>query len=349
MDPKPAPTSHSACSPFWITNIVLSFVNGISSNRRQKKDFDAELDFQKAISAQKIDHETARDTLERAFKVRQAEQRREHSEIQNRLRLNLDMQADELKMFIKGWPLKLSLQALQASRRAADSLPPALMVVIASHEVRGQGDPLARIYDGNNGIVDNVQSVLTTLGIPAANILRFKSEKVVTGGAAVANIFAMMSMFPTIVITPRVDRLNQRLILSVGCWYPSSKIPMQRNALDIEYNPMKMSAEAPYRIAKQKEIEATVTAVAAVANDIYALATSGREPIFPKYAADNDFARYPDVAAFIRREYSAAVDSGQNVAFVDGNRYNGLELIWGRDKTLQIARYIADAIKPLNI
>lgn len=342
--------SGGSCSPFWITNIGLSIVNGIAAREKQRSDWNDEKEFQEKMTRLKNQHEDAKEILETLFKLSLKEQQREYSNIQSELKLDLDQQKDELSMFIKGWPLKLSLQAVQQMRQNQTPLPSALTIVIASHDnALSKGDPLTHIYDGNSGIVDNTQMILHELGVPKKNVLRFREGDVPTGGAALANIFAMMSNIPTVVIMPRVDRANKLLIVSVGCWLPGSKIPMQRKIFELEYNEAMMTNDVNYKIAKQKEIESVYLSIAGTSNDTYALTVFGESPRFAKNdIAKNLCVEYPTIGAFIKNEYRSLLSPEDSNVTIAGNEYDMRTIVFNGKEQTKVDSEIHEILKSLT-
>lgn len=330
-------SNSGSCSPFWITNIVMSFINGRSSRKKQLEDATDDLAFQARIAQMKEDFEDAKAELERSFKLSLAERKNDYSDIQTQLKLDLDKEKDELRMFIKGWPLKLSLQAVQNLRLSAipksederASVPSSLYIIVANHAVASsKGDPLGCIYDGNGGIVDSIQSTLEGFGIPPSRILRFKEGSKSSGGAALGNIFSMMSTFPSVVIMPRVDNLNRKLLISAGYWYPGSQMPSQRKVFVLDYDTFRMVNSAKYKEEKQKEIENCYTSIAAVMNDCYALITAGKTPLYPSYAADNGIpAKYPHINAFMRGEYASLLDDNETTVMINGHELNAANFV----------------------
>lgn len=340
----------NSCSPFWLTNIGLTWVNGINSRKRQRKDWIDEKSFQESMTKLKNEYEDSKRLLDTAFQLRIKEQQREYAVIQTDLKLDLDIQKDEVAMFIKGWPLKLSLQAVQEMRRNLKSLPEFLTVIIASHDnALGKGDPLRHIYDGNMGIVDNVKRVLTGLGISSGNILRFRDGDVPTGGAALANIFAMMSNLPVVMIMPRVDRANKKLIVSAGCWYPTSKIPMQRRIFELDYSEVRMTNDAGYLKEKQKEIETAYLAITGTSNDIYSLVAFGKTPRFAQFCVEEGLLEsYPNIGEFIRNEYRSIFDSNQTTVRIGGVERNVLPIIFDDKNRTNIETQIKAVLNALS-
>lgn len=336
----------SSCWVYWITNSALSIVNGLSSRNKQKKDWNAEKDFQQDTTELKNQYENAKEVLETAFKLRLRDLQREYSDIQSELKLDLELQKDELSMFRRGWPLKLSLQVVQEMRRTQTALPSSLTVIIASHDnALPKGDPMTHIYDGNSGIVDTVQRTLNNLGIPKKNVLRFREDNVATGGAALANIYAMLSNFPTVVVMPRVDRDNKQLVVSIGCWSPASVIPMQRKVFELDYNEAMMCNDTAYRIAKQKEIETAYLSIAGSASDIYSLVVFGRSPRFARYVIERNLCgEYPVIGEFVKNEYRSILDPNQTRINIDGKEKDMTALLLN-DK---ITSEVVDVINSLS-
>lgn len=321
------------CSPYWVTSMGLSLVNGYFSRGRQYSDAQKEKEFQDELRRLKESHEDRKTLLEENFKVQLQHQQWEYAEIQNSLKLDLDKEKDELRMFVKGWPLKSSLQAINNIRNKQINLPTSLYVVIASHSAGTKNDSLSMLYDGDSGIVDHVQRDLIKLGIPENEILRFKSGDVATGGASLANIFAMLNTFPTVVILPRLDNLNKKLIISAGYWLPQTRFPIQRRFFEISFEDLRMKNDRAYLLEKQQEIEYHYIAIAAVLNDVYALLISGIKPKFVNYAKQNSLAeRYPNIVHFAKQEYESVKDEKQTLIYVNGHKLQAMEYLFNNSE-----------------
>lgn len=344
-------SKYTSCSPFWLTNLFLSIYNGRNARCKHLINAEEEHSFQEWHTQQKNQFEETKEALDTAFKLRMAEQQREYASIQSILKLNLQKKQDEVRMFVKGWPLKLSLQAVQTARESQLTIPDALNILIATHtggDVDLQSDPLIRIYDGNAGIVDHVQTQLASLGIPTQHVLRFEIGKN-AGGAALANIYSMMSSFPSIVIMPRVDSINEKLIISLGYWYPNSRIPSQRKVFTIDYKADWMRENPSYRTEKQIEIETAYVAIAGVMNDVYALLTNSVSPRFPYCTTAKLVAnKYPYIADLMRREYQAIIDCTQTTVYIDGIEYDAASLFFDNEKKEKIKKVINSILEYLN-
>jgi hypothetical protein len=206
------PINHrSSCSPFWIASTCLSAFNGWIGRKKQLSAAEDDRAFQMELTQLREQYEDSKEILENEFNRHMKRQQLENENIQSELKFKLELEKDELKMFVKGWPLKLSLQEVQNRRNVQRGIPSSLTIIIARHTGGTKNDVLSQMYDGALGIVDNVQSVLKKLGIPDTEVLRFKDGEKALGGAALANIYSMLSAYPTVVIMPRIDKLNKRL------------------------------------------------------------------------------------------------------------------------------------------
>lgn len=340
---------NSSCSPFWIASTCLSAYNGRKGRRNQISAAEDELAFQKEMGQIKEQYEDAKEILETEFKRHLKEQQLENDNIQSDLKYKFDLEKDELKMFAKGWPLKLSLQKVQEKRSTQNELPSSLIVIIAKHTGGSKNDILNQIYDGASGIVDNVQSSLKLLGVPDSEVLRFKDDDKILGGAALANIYSMLSAFPTVVILPRIDKPNKRLVISVGCWFANSRIPSQHTVFSLEYDDLKMSMSAEYKTNKQYEIECCYTAISAVMNDVYALMSWGMSPKFPDYAIEKGLIqKYPLIRDFMRGEYYSVIDSNQTKVILNGHECNAMDLLYSKERRNSIEHTIQTILNSLN-
>lgn len=345
-----SPELHSSsCSPFWIASTALSAYNGHKARNNQISAANDEQEFQREMALLKEQYEDVKDYLETEFKRHLKEQQIENDNIQSDLKYKFDLEKDELKMFVKGWPLKLSLQKVQEKRNTQSVLPTSLIVIIAKHTGGSKNDILNQIYDGASGIVDNVQSVLKLLGIHDSDVLRFKEDERILGGAALANIYSMLSAFPTVVILPRVDKLNKRLIISVGCWFANSRIPSQHKVFSLEYDDLRMSMSAEYKTNKQHEIECCYTAISAVMNDVYALVSRGESPRFTEYAKSTELIqKYPMIKDFMRSEYFSVIDGNQTKVILNGHECDAMDILYSNDRKDFIVRTIQNTLNLLK-
>lgn len=339
----------SACSPYWIVNSCLALVNGWIGRKIQISSAEEERAFQNELKQLREQYEDTKELMEAGFKRHLKDIQIANENIQSELKFNLELEKDELKMFVKGWPLKLALQKVQEKRAALKSLPETLLIIVAKHTGGTRNDILTQIYDGASGIVDNVQNTLAKVGIPDRDVLRFKEKDYALGGAALANIYSMLSAFPTVVILPRIDRLNKHLTISVGCWFAESRIPSQRLVLALDYDDNQMSMSAKYKAEKQKEIEGCYIAIAAVMNDIYSLLASGKTPQFPSFAKSIGLMdKYPLIKEFVRKEYSSLIDNSQTTVMLNGVECNAMEVLYSDDRRKAIRSEIETILNTVN-
>lgn len=339
----------NSCSPFWFTSTLLSAYNGKKGRENQISSNKDEQEFQREIASLKEQHEDIKNFLETEFKRHLKEQQTENENIQTALKHKFDLEKDELKMFVKDWPLKLSLETVQEKRNTQSGLPASLIVIIAKHTGGSKDDILNKIYDGASGIVNNVQSTLKRLGIHDGDVLRFKEDDTILGGAALANIYSMLSAFPTVVIIPRIDKLNKRLAISVGCWFANSRIPSQHMVFSLEYDNQKMSLSAEYKANKQREIECCYTAIAAVMNDIYVLMSRNESPRFPDYAKSIGLIqKYPMIRDFMRNEYFSVIDGNQTKVVLNGHECDAMDILYSDKRKSSIGLTIQNILNSLN-
>lgn len=339
----------SYCCPFWVGNTCLSAYNGWKGRKNQIYAANDDLEFQREIALLKEQYEDVKEILETEFKRYLKDLQSKNDNIQTELKFKLDLEKDELKMFVKGWPLKLSLQKVQEKRNTLTMLPASLIVIIAKHTGGSKNDILNQIYDGASGIVDNVQSALKLLGIHDSDVLRFKEGDKILGGAALANIYSMLNDFPTVVILPRIDRLNKLLNISVGCWFANSRIPSQHKVFSLEYDDMKMSMSAEYKTNKQREIECCYTAISAVMNDVYALLSRGESPMFPAYAESEGLTqKYPMIRNFMRREYFSIIDGNRTKVVLNGHECDAMDILYSKERKDSIVCTIQNILNSLN-
>lgn len=339
----------SSCSPFWIASTCLAAFNGWIGRENQKSAAEDEKAFQKELAKIKEEYEDSKEILDVQFKRYLKDIQRENENIQSELKFNLELEKDELKMFVNGWPLKLALQKVQEKRASIDSLPDTLLIIVAKHTGGSKNDILSQIYDGASGVVDNVQTNLKSLGISDNDVLRFKENEQILGGAALANIYSMLSVFPTVVILPRIDKLNKLLHVSVGCWFANSRIPSQRTVFSLDYDDNKMQMSSQYKAEKQKEIEYCYIALAAVMNDVYSLMVNGQPPLFPPFAISKGlFVKYPLLRDFVRREYSSILDKYQTTVVLNGVECDAMDILFNTDRKKAIQSEVKNILNSLD-
>lgn len=304
---------HSGCSIFFITSSVLSLINGKKNRQNSLANALKDEAFQSELQIQKEKYEDIKEAQEWAFKIWLKQQQRKYAQNEISKKLENELLKEELKIFFRDWPLRIAIETINARRLAGNNcglfLP--MNIVIAKHNIGNAKDRLSLLYPN---LVDEVKDSLKKLGISDTHIYRFKNETTVRGGAALANIFAMMNSLPTVVIIPTVVDKNNQLSISIGCWNQDSLFPMQRKVIVLEYNASRMSNDKDYCESKFKEIRHVYVTIAAVLNDTYSLIENGLSPVYPSYARDNEIAQFsPDLIDFANNEYGSILEGVKSV------------------------------------
>lgn len=291
------------CSSFFMTSSVLSLYSGWRNRKNAIKNAVADNDFQKELQNQKELFEDKKEAEEWAFKFWLKRKQREFAQAESVRRLENDLLKADLQMFFKDWPLQIAIEAINDKRKKENSGFMPLSVVIGKH-ARGEAkDPLSLLYDS---LVDDIKPILGSLGIKVSNIYRFKDKVNIFGGAALANVYSMMSTFPTVVILPSIDERHGKFNISVGVWNQDSLFPFQKEVFSLDYNHYRMSIDKEYLEDKIEEIKMSYIAVASVMNDSYSLIESGKSLVFPDYAIKNIIpTTYPQIMNFAMSEFKS--------------------------------------------
>lgn len=290
------------CSPYFITNSVLLWVNNKRNLKISKKNALADVEFQKELQRQKEVYEDQREAEEWAFKIWLRRKQREFTHIENSQRLENDRQKADLTMFFNDWPLQIAIETINNRRKENTGSMP-INIVVGKHARGDAKDPISLSYAS---LVDEIIPVLKVLGIQESNIYRFKDQSKVYGGVALAYIYSMMSVFPTVVILPAVDERYGKFNISVGLWNQDSLFPLQNEVFSLDYDAYRISIDKEYFNNKIKEIKMSYIALASVMNDAYSLLEYGKCPIFPEYAIKKSIiSSYPQIINFAITEFKS--------------------------------------------
>ncbi len=294
----------SGCSLFFVASSLLSLYNGDKNRENAMKNALEDENFKKELQALKEKYEDQKEAEERAFKIWLKRQQREFKRIQKAQKLESDLQKAELKMYFNDWPLHRSIEAINEKRTSEESS--LLNIVIAKHTIASsKKDPLSLTY---SSIVDDIQVQLKKFGIDEEHIYRFIDGNTVTGGPALANIYAMMSNIPTVVIMPKI--VNNKLLISIGFWTQDSLFPMQKKIFSIDYETIRVNNDKEYLNGKIQEIIQSYLTIAAVINDVYMFLENGQHLLYPKYAIDNSIdEKYPYLIDYAKKEYETLLHS----------------------------------------
>lgn len=293
----------AGCSTFFLTSSVLSITNGRKNKKTALANAKNDDVFKKYLQDCKEDYEDWKEAEERAFKKWLKHKQREYSRIEASAKLENDLAKQGMQMFFSDWPLQISIAAINQKRKSLAMDKNVYNVIIAKHSVDGAKDPLTILYPE---IVDAVKASLSSFGIEGTNIYRFSEKNRVKGGAALANIYAMMSCMPTLVIMPSIDIKHKLLNITLACWNQDSIFPMQKRAFRIEYDPILFANDKEYYRNKINELTQVYITSSAVLNDTYRLSEGISDSTFLQNAINLlDFNKYPYLKDFARLEYSS--------------------------------------------
>lgn len=297
------------CSTFFMTSSMLSLYNGRRNGKDAIKNAVADVEFQKELQDQKEMYEDNKEAEEWAFKFWLKRKQREFAQEEYSRKLENELQKADLQMFFKDWPLQIAIEAINDKRKKDNIGTMPISIVVGKHARGDAKDPLSLLYAS---LVDDIKPILGSLGIKVSNIYRFKDIVNVFGGAALANIYSMMSTFPTVVILPSIDERHGKFTISVGVWNQDSLFPLQKEVYSLDYDSYRISIDKEYLNNKVVEIKMSYIAVASVMNDSYSLIESAESPRFPEYAIQNSIpTTYPQIMKFAMSEFKSLLQTFQ--------------------------------------
>ncbi len=299
----------SGCSLFFLTSSALSIYNGEKNRANSWENALKDQEFQDELQEQKERYEDFKEAKEKAFRIWLRNKQRDYSRIETSTRLENELAKSELQMFFADWPLQIAIETLNEKRLKLNIKKEtvALYIVIGKYNVGKAKDAISKSY---SSIVDEVKLLTKETGIPETNILRFKEDVNVIGGPALANIYAMMSSFPTLVLLPKFVVSDNLIVLSIGVWNQDSLFPMQKEVYNIECNYTKANNDKAYLQSKLEELKYAYATISIVINDTYSLIESFATPNFPKFAIKHSISdKYPHLIDFAKKEYNSLLNS----------------------------------------
>lgn len=325
------------CSWFFVTSSVLSILSGRKKNKNLLEHAQQDEQFQNELQKQKELYEDKKEAQERAFKLWLKKKQREWTREEANRKFENEYLKEELKLFFDGWPLEIAIQALIEQRKnAIENLP--MNIIIAKHSIKGK-DCLTRNY---NEIVNRVSGHLENLGLvnvdknqTKVNIYRFRDDNPLVSGPALANIYAMMSTFPTIVLLPKVDKIEKKIVISVACWNQDSLFPFQKKVCKIDFDFSTIDKESAYLESKIQELTYLYVTIAVVLYDVHSMLEYNTMPIFPDFLEKRQSikASYPQLIEFAINEYSLMLSNNEIIIEKDNlnnvsvnDYYNHLQL-----------------------
>ena len=309
---------YEGCSPFFINSSILSLITGKQNRDAAIANAKDDIAFAEQLQKAKEEYEDWKEAEERALKLWLRDQKRDFARKSAYEKLNRDLAEADLKMFFADWPLQISVEALlrELCQKSEKTMP--MRFVIGRFYAGSAKDALSSSYPS---IVDNVTTLLQEMGITNACVYRFKECPTVVGGPALANIYAMMSSFPVVVIMPAVDNRLKKLQFAVGCWTADSPFPFQKNVLSIDFNQQRVNSDKAYLDATISKVTYACTTLAAVLYDTYNLSEGVYSCAFPKFAAAKTLRNsYPELTDFAIGEFRAFMNPTTEVITDKGEK-----------------------------
>ncbi|MBQ3250283.1 MAG: hypothetical protein IJB05_03965 [Bacteroidales bacterium] len=330
----------SGCSWFFIASAVISLVSGAKTRQNAFAQLQEDEAFQQRLQEAKEKYKDEKDADERAFRTLLKQMQREFHKEEAIERIQNDLDKMELQLFFKDWPLKTSIKAINDLRKtqSIDNCP--LNIIIGKHTIYSPNNNSILSYESQYcDIVDRVINEIKSIGVEATNVYRFCEKNSITGGPAIAYIYAMMSALPCVVIMPKANHLDKTLSVNVSLWTQDSIFPYHRSLFTIEYDENKAIDSKEYFLKKKNELISHYTTICGVFNDIHMLIERQVKPHFCRYSEkDSLFADFPQLRAFAIKEYSALISDINNE---QSTRVDIMTEIMGRKE----AEFIQGAIK----
>lgn len=317
------------CSWFFINSSVLSLITGKQNRDAAIANAKDDIAFTELLQKAKEEYEDWKEAEERALKLWLRNQKRDFARKIACEKLNKDLAEADLKMFFTDWPLQISVEAVlkELSQKTEKTIP--IRFIIGRLYAGNAKDALSLSY---SVIVDNVTALLQEMGITNNCVYRFKDSPTVVGGPALANIYAMMSSFPVVVIMPSIDNRLKRINFTIGCWTVDSSFPFQKNVLSIGFNQQRVNSDNAYLDATITKVTYACATIAAMMYDTYNLSEGIYSCIFPKFAtARNLRTHHPELTDFAIREFRAFVSNTTEVTTNEGAKLN----VWNEVTPMQ--------------
>lgn len=331
------------CSPFFLVSATMSFISGIVNRKTALKNARRDEQFAKELSRQKELYEDGKEEEEYAFKIWLRNSQRKFKREMAARKLAEDLALEDLKMFFSAWPLKITVEALNKKRQNETQAKPMCFVVGKATAGKAR-DAFSLSY---SEIVDKVTTLLKDAGMGEIGdrVYRFKEEPTIVGGPALANIYAMMNTFPTVVILPSINQKYKKISLSVGCWTPDSLFPFQKKVLSMDYDPHRIANEKKCLEDFKERYSYVCFTIAAVLNDTYNLSEGDYSCLFPRFVSKHpQLKQYPEIAKFAIQEYASFIDTRNNVIDENGNIINVWNETAGEEERNKIECMINESI-----
>lgn len=333
------------CSAFFLTNSALSYYHGKKNRKVAMEHALQDERFTKELQRQKELYEDKKEAEERAFKIWLRNSQREFSRQMAVKKLSNDLAEADLKMFFADWPLQISVEAL-VEKQKKQLHNQNMCFVIAKAYAGDAKDAFSRSY---SNVVENIALLLNEVGAINNTIYRFKDKPTVVGGPALANIYAMMSNVPTVVMMPSIDNKKKILSLSIGCWTPDTPFPFQKTVFSMDYQQQRITNDSTYLNACITKYAYACATIGAVLNDTYNIAEGVQQCLFPQFAFNKALnKKFPEIANMAIAEYSSFIDS-RNVFYDESGEVSAaITEMYNEMEREQVERLITESIKKIR-
>ena len=333
---------NAGCSPFFMTSSLISLINGKRNRSLTLENAKNDIEFKRELSALKAQCQDEKEAEDRAFKKWLKKKVREYTRSESLVRLDNDLNKQDLQMFFADWPLTLTIEAVLDKIKKGVNTP---YFIVARHDKPSAADPLSVLY---GDIVSETSALLKTVDIQDEKILSYNDFSKKMGGPAVANIFAMMHTIPTIMVLPSVSPDGEHIDFSVGAWNQDSAFPLNRKAFSIDYDKNRMINDKEYMQCKLKEIKFSTVAIAGVLNDAFNLIEYGAKPRFPELAHRIGMTDYPVLMNFAKREYLSIANPMKIAAGNPGQKLIAGEELFDEGGCSKFTGIINETVKSLS-
>lgn len=333
------------CSAFFMTSSALSYLHGKKNRKVAMEHALQDERFTKELRRQKELNEDKKEAEERAFKIWLRNSQREFSRQMAVKKLSNDLAEADLRMFFADWPLQISVEAL-VEKQKRQSHHQNMCFVMAKAYAGDANDAFSRSY---SNIVEDTALLLDEIGATHHTIYRFKDKPTIVGGPALANIYAMMSNVPTVVMMPSIDNKKKLLSLSIGCWTPDSPFPFQKTVFSMDYQLQRINNDSAYLHACINKYAYACATVGGVLNDTYLLSEGVQQCLFPQFALDKALNKtYPEIANLAIAEYSSFIDSRNVLYEENGDASAAIRELYNDMEREQVVKLITESIKTIK-
>ena len=333
------------CSAFFLTNSALSFFHARKNKSVSMEHALQDDSFTKELQRRKEFYEDEKEAVELSFKILLRNSQREFSRKMAVKKIANDLAEADLRMFFTDWPLQISVEALLEKQKSQLNAQKMCFVIGKAYPGDAK-DAFSRSY---SDIVQRVSLLLKRMGLIDNTIYSFKDKPTVVGGPALANIYAMMSSIPTVVMMPSIDNKKKKLTLSIGCWTPDSLFPFQKTIFSMDYQYQRITNDPKYLDACINKFACACATIGAVLNDTYNLTAGEQRCLFPEFAKKTALnQKFSEITAIAIAEYRSFIDS-RNVFYEEsGEESSAIKELYNDSERKNVERIIIESINKIQ-